>query len=240
MSSIDYSIVISIISALAGIIGVIAGSLLTYHLEIKKLKKENNLKLLRNIYYKIYTEIELCFLSQNNFSKDLYMGLEKGISIHEIKNHLENLLENNIELIDSELFNIYHIIKSDQYSEDNTSGLIDYKYLKLFAQLSLCMITIMKKSKMSDKKLFKRLSCLYYEYSVWFFLMERLMDWEQVQNILNKNMFFKRTFKTIMNSILIKKLYKNKHIKTDEFIQIFEDYCRKKITFPIFSKYFWK
>ena len=236
----SYMFISQIISPLSCIISVIVGSLLTYCLEFSKRKRENNEKLMKNIYFKIYTVIEHCYLSQNNFSKELYIGLAKCISVIELKNYIEKLMDDNFDIIDSRLFKVYHIIKTDQYFDDITGGLKNFKYLELFANLSLWMIKIMKKSKMADKEIIQRLDCLYYEYSVWFSLMERLMDWEQVQNILIKEMFFKRTFKSIKNSIFINKLYKNKNINTDEFVNLFEAYCCKKITFPIFNKHFWQ
>jgi hypothetical protein len=69
--------------------------------------------------------------------------------------------------------------------------------------------------------------------------MERILDWEKVETILIKSFLFKRSFKKINGSIFIKKLYKNQKLNEDEFIKIFEEYCFKKIKFPVLNKYFW-
>jgi hypothetical protein len=69
--------------------------------------------------------------------------------------------------------------------------------------------------------------------------MERILDWEKVETILIKSFLFKRSFKKINGSIFVNKLYKNKKLNEDEFIEIFEEYCLKEIKFPVLNKYFW-
>jgi len=177
-------IIATIIGSLGAIIGGMIGALLTYCLESSRRKREDSEKLLKYIYFKIYTEIEHCFLTKNNFNKDAYIGLIKGISVIEIKNHIENLLENNFDLIDSRLFYIYHIIKSNNYFDDYTGGIENYKYLELFANLSLWMKEAMKKSRMSDKKIIKKLDCLYYEYSI--FIVVRKFSSQYLINIFGR------------------------------------------------------
>jgi hypothetical protein len=101
------------------------------------------------------------------------------------------------------------------------------------------MINILKKTKMSNKYLLNIFENLRFEYLVWSSLMKRILDWEKVETILTESFLFKRSFKKIKSSIFVNKLYKNKKLNEDEFIKIFEEYCLKKIKFPVLNKYFW-
>jgi hypothetical protein len=69
--------------------------------------------------------------------------------------------------------------------------------------------------------------------------MKRIMDWSIVENVLNKDFYFKRSYKTIVNSIFIRSIINNQKIDTDEFIKLFVGYCRYDIVFPVLNKYFW-
>lgn len=187
-----------IISAVTGIIGVIIGSIITYCIETKRRKNDENNKILRKIYFQIYTELEYCYLSQNGILKG-HDGA-KNVSVADVKIQLKRLLEDNTEILDSGLFEIYHNIKSEQYFEyDITGSIADFKYLKLYAFLLKKMIGMQKKAKMTDKYFMKRLKYLYYQYLTWFNLMKYLMDWEQVEDILVQSFLFKRSFKSIAN-----------------------------------------
>jgi hypothetical protein len=231
-----------IINPAMGIIGVIVGAIITYHIESINHKNEENTKLLRNLYFKIYTELEHCCLTQNGFRNvNVYIDVTKSISIGEINSRMEKLLENNIDIIDANLFQLYHKIKSEQYRSDVTGGIAEYEYLIFYASLLKNMINILRKTKMSNKYLLDIFENLHFEYLVWYSLMERILDWEKVETILIKSFLFNRSFKKINNSIFVKRLYKNKKLNKneDEFIKIFEEYCFKKIKFPVLNKYFW-
>jgi hypothetical protein len=234
-----YNLILEIINPIIGIIGVIAGSILTSHLNSKKHKNEENKKILRNLYFKIYTELEHCCLTQNGFRNiDVYIGMKKSISIVDVNNHLKKLLEDNIDIIDSDFFQLYHKIKYEQYYNDVTGGIADYEYLDLYATLLKNMITTLKKTKMANKYLVNIFDNLRYEYLVWYSLMKRILDWEKVDAILIQSFLFERSFKKINNSFFINKLYNNKKLNEDEFIKKFEKYCFKKINFPCKCYYF--
>jgi hypothetical protein len=229
-----------ITNQLTGIIGVIAGSLLTFYLDAVKHKSEEDKKLLRNLYFKIYTELNHCYITQNGFRNvHVYVDVEKSISIRDVNSRLEKLLEYNIDNIDCDLFQLYHKIKSEQYRNDITDGLVDYEYLDLYASLLENMINTLKKTKMSNKYLVNIFKKLHYQYSIWYSLMKRILDWEKVETILINDFLFKRTFNKIKTSIFLNKLYNNKRLNEDEFIKLFEEYCFRKIKFPILNKYFW-
>jgi hypothetical protein len=192
--------ILEIINSVIGIIGVIVGAIITYHIESINHKNEENKKLLRNLYFKIYTELEHCCLTQNGFRNvNVYIDVIKSISIDEINSHIEKLLEDNIDILDVNLFQLYHKIKSEKYRSDVTGGIAKYEYLIFYASLLKSMINILKKTKMSNKYLLNRLGDLRFEYLVWHSLMERILDWEKVETILIKSFLFKRSFKEIKN-----------------------------------------
>jgi hypothetical protein len=124
------SCILEIINPVTGIIGVIVGAIITSHIESTLHKNEENKKILRNLYFKIYTELKHCCLTQNGFrSTGIYIGVKKSISIGDINSRMEKLLENNIDIIDTNLFQLYHKIKSEQYRNDVTGGIAEYEYL---------------------------------------------------------------------------------------------------------------
>lgn len=219
---------------------MIVGLIITSLIESIKHKNEENKKLLRNLYFKIYTELEHCYLTQNGFRNvGVYIGLKETISIASINSRIEKLLEDNIDIIDSNLFQLYHKIRSEQYYNDVTGGIAEYEYLFFYASLLKDMINILEKTKMSNRYLLNIFKNLYFEYLVWYSLMKRILDWEKVETILVKSFLFKRSFKSMQNSIFLKKLYNNKKLNEDEFIELFEKYCFNRIKFPVLNKYFW-
>jgi len=222
---------------LIALFGVLVGTISTYCTDKFRNRREEKKILLKNIYFKMYTEIKYCFLTQNAFRKK--HDIKKIITILELNEHLEKLLEENIGIIDNKLFNLYHKIKSEQYFEDFSGGIEDYRYLAFYAYFLKNMISLDRSVNILDKIFRKDIEKLFLKYIVWFGLMNRIKDWEKVENILNKDFHFKRSYKTIANSIFLKNVSYNSTISTDEFIKIFEDYCRYNIIFPILNKYFW-
>ena len=220
------------------IFGIFIGSLLTYFTETFRKNKEDKKIILKNIYLKIYTEIKYFFLTQNAFRKG--HDVKNIISLKELNEIMENLLKENIGIIDNRLFNFYHKLKSEKYFEDFSGGANDYKYLAFYGELLNNMLKLDKSTKMLNKYFKNDVKTLYYKYVVWFGLMNRLKDWEKVEDILNKDFHFKKTYKTIANSIFIKNISSNNLINTEEYSRIFIDYCRNEIIFPIFHKYFWE
>jgi hypothetical protein len=164
----------------------------------------------------------------------------KPVTIFDVRNHLELILEDNLGIIDNKLFILYHDIKSEQYFEDFTGGDDNYKYLAYYASLLDCMLKIDKSVKLLSRDFKKDVKYLYYQYRVWFFLMYNIRDWEKVENILRLSFHFKRSYKTISRSILLRNVSYNKRIGVDEFIKLFNDYAKYEIAFPILHKYFWQ
>jgi hypothetical protein len=230
----------TIIGIIGATTGAIVGSITIAHIETTRQKNEENKKLLRNLYFKIYTELEHCYLTQNGFRNvNVYIGVTKSVSIVEINSHIEKLFENNIDILDANLFQLYHKIKSEQYRSDVTGGIAEYEYLKLYASILKDMTIVLRKTKMSNKYLLKIFKNLHFEYLVWHSLMERILDWKKVETILIGSHYFKRSFKKINSSIFVNKLFKNKKLTEDEFIKLFKEYCLKEIKFPVLNKYFW-
>jgi hypothetical protein len=226
-----------ILTGSVGLIGVLLGSLLTYKISSMQIKHEENRKILRNIYFRIFTELRYCFLTENAFRKE--HDVAKKVSIIDLKQHLEEILENNIDIIDNQLFRLYHTLKSEQYFDDLSGGAGNYKYLALFSILIKNMYQIQKKEKLIDKYFKRDLRTLYYQYAIWFILMDKIQDWKKVEDILNKRFHFKRSFKAIYYGIFLKKLKYNREISIDEFIDLFVKYCRYEIIFP-FNKIYWQ
>jgi hypothetical protein len=222
---------------LFAIVCLLIGAILTYFTENLRKNKEEKKILLKKIYFKIYTEIKYCFLTQNAFRKE--HKVNKIVTISELNEHLERLLEENIGIIDKKLFNIYHKIKSQQYFIDNLGGIKNYEYLAFYGSLLKNMLDLDRSVNILNKYFKKDIEMLFYEYVVWFGLMKRIKDWKKVENILNKDFHFKRSYKTIAHSIFLKNVINNFKIDTNEFISIFEDYCKFEIAFPVLNKYFW-
>jgi len=225
-------------NVISAILGVIVGAILTYFTDKFRNKKEEKKELLKKIYFKIYTDIKCCFLTQNAFRKN--HKVEKIITISELNKHMETLLEENIGIIDNKLLIFYHKIKSEQYFKDSSNGIENYKYLAFYGSFLKNMLSLDRSVKILNNNFRKDIENLYNEYVVWFGLMNRIKDWEKVENILNKDFHFKRSYKTIANSIFIKKIKNNINISTDEYIKLFEEYCRYEIIFPILNRFFWK
>jgi len=219
---------------LIAIFSIVISSILSYITEICRNKKEEKRKLLKNIYFKIYTDIKYCFYTQNTFGKEHKVA--KPITIFDVKNNLEVILEENIGIIDNRLFNLYNRIKSEQFFIDSSSGTNNYKYLSYFGSLLKYMLDINKTIKLFDKYYKKEVEDLYYKYVIWFILMKRIKDWEKVENILNKDFHFKRSYKEITKSRFLNNIHYNKKINTDEYIKIFIEYVRFEIPFPIFYR----
>ena len=222
------------------IIGIIFGSIWTYRIDLAKKRDKENDELLKNIYFKIYLELNN-YISNQYAYRGGWSG-KKPISFMKIKKHLEDLMEKNMDIIDTRLFSLYLKIKSEQYFDDNLYGDDENrKYLNFYASLISYMIKTLKKSKMSNKKPFiKKVEELFYEYKVRFLLSNKMLDFDNVENILIMSFNFKRTYKTIAKSSFIENLCNNDKIDNDEFNEIFNKYCNKEIVFPIFNKYFWK
>jgi hypothetical protein len=226
-----------IIIGILGLAGIIIVPLITYHLEQKRHKGDINNKILKNIYFRIYMELDNYISVQ--YSHIGGIPVNKIITIDEIKNNIEELLKENIEILDSYLLLLYHKIKSGKYFVDITGDIKDYEYLKSFELLIKDMIKIQKETKIFNKYFTKKLKALSDEYVLRYILMKRIMDWKIIEDKLIKKMFFKRSLNKIVNSIFIKKICNNKNINTDLFIELFEKYCTKDIKFPIFHKYYW-
>ena len=222
---------------LIAIVGVIIGAVSTYFIETSRIKKEENKTLLKNIYFRIFTELKYCFLTQNAFRKA--HDVAKSVTVWDVKDYLEKLLEENIGIIDYKLFNLYHKIKSEQFFDDLSGGADNYKYLAYYCSLLRYMLKLDKSTRILDKNFKKDVKELSCKYAVWFFLMNRIKDWEKVEDILNKSFHFKRSYETITKSILLNNVYHNPKIDTNEFTRIFVDYCQYEIAFPFLHKYFW-
>ena len=180
----------------------------------------------------------MCYLTQITYSTATGF-FNEVIHITEVRNHLLRLFEEN-DITENYLLELYCDIKPDQYYNSNVfDDSEEYKYLNIYSILLKNMMNLMIKRKMS-KEFIKRIKHLFYNYSVWSILMRRIQDWDKTENVLTKEMFFKRSFEKITKSYFIKNICRNKYLSVDMFIKLFEEYSEKKIIFPIFHKYFWK
>jgi hypothetical protein len=204
-----------------GIFGVLIGTILTYFVDKLRINYEENKNILRRVYYNIYTNLKYCFLTDDAFKSGHKSPDE--ISIIDMEKQIEELLESNIDIIDNSLFTLYHKLKMEQYYNDPSAGVSNYRYLNIFAELLKNMRGTQKKLKMIDKYFDKDIKELYYSYKLWFALMSRFQDWILVENILNKD--FRMKYTRIYNSLFFKRWNINKKQNIKESIEAFEKYC---------------
>ena len=93
------SILIVLIGSGSTILGVIIGAVLTYIFSNKAETKEKKRKLLRNVHFTCFTEIVRCYTSENAFRKE--HDINKGINLIDLEKFIKNILQENIEYIDS-------------------------------------------------------------------------------------------------------------------------------------------
>jgi hypothetical protein len=217
-----------LVIAFMGLFGVLIGTVLTSFSERLRAKYEENKNILRRIYYNIYTDLKYCFLTDDAFTSGHKSADE--VSIIDMGKQIEESLESNIDIIDNNLFTLYHQLKMTQYYNDSSTGVSNYRYLNIFAELLKNMRRTQKKSKMIDKHFDNDIKELYYSYRVWFALMSKLRDWVIVENLLNGE--FKMTYTKLYNSLFFRMWDKSKIQDNDRLIKLFKDYCAKKITFP--------
>jgi hypothetical protein len=212
-----------IIIGLMGLFGVLIGTSLTYLIDKLRIKYEENKNILRRIYYNIYTDLKYCFLTVDAFKSGHKSPDE--ISIIDMEKQIEELLESNIDIIDNNLFTLYHKLKMEQYYNDPSVSVSNYRYLNIFAELLKNMRKIQRKLKMIDKYFDRDIRELYYSYKVWYALMSKYHDWVIVEKILNKE--FKMKYTRIYNSLFFRIWSGNKKQSMNESIASFERYCIK-------------
>jgi hypothetical protein len=109
-----------------GIFGVLIGTILTYFVDKLRIKYEENKNILRRVYYNIYTNLKYCFLTDDAFKSG--HKLPDEISIIDMEKQIEELLESNIDIIDNNLFTLYHKLKMEQYYNDPSASSSNYRY----------------------------------------------------------------------------------------------------------------
>jgi hypothetical protein len=135
-SGTNLQIIIAILTGMIGIIGVIVGSIFTNISDRVKMNYFDNKSISRKIYYKIFIDLKYCFQTETAFRKE--HDVAKRISIGDLKNNIESLLENNIDILNKELFSFYYLLKSTQYFEDFRGGELDnIDDLELFSKILL-------------------------------------------------------------------------------------------------------
>jgi hypothetical protein len=226
-NSIEYNSkdnMIQIIIAEIGLFGVILGVVLsTIFTKIININYEN-IKIGKRIYYRIFTELKYCFLTETAFRKG--HDTAKIISISELKTEVEDVLKNNTEYLDKDLFSIYHSLISDNYFENFAGDTFkNIEYLKIFSELLNCIYTVFKKYKMVDKILLNELNELVYSYKIWHLLLEKFRNESNVEHILMLKWQFKNTFYDIYRNKKVQKLIKDADIDDEDFLDQFGTLC---------------
>jgi len=220
-------------SGIFGLIGVLLGTIFTYIFTRYNDYLLENKKKGRRIYYKLFTELKYCFQNINTINN--HSEVEK-ISIKELKNKIETILDEDIDVLDKKLFGIYHCLKSNKYSEKFGGEYFnDINYLDIFSELLSCMYSTFKCFKLVDKILLKEVEEQFYRYKIWHLLMENFQSWSIVERIFTLNPFvnFKLSNKEIYKNKLLNKLIKNINnidVEDEEIMDIFSKYCFGKIS----------
>jgi len=219
----NYNILITSIPIITGFLGIFLGAFLTHIFQWLEDNRIENRKTFKKIYYKIFPELKYFFLNNNVLEKTIY-SKQKVI---DLKNKIENILDNNIDYLDKQLFSIYYYdLKSDEYQKNlGFEEFISINYLDIFSKILSCMRSILRKPSMIDKLLLNDVDELYYCYKIWFMLMEKIQNWDHVDYILQGRYLYKISFKEIYNNKQIKKLFKNENIEDESFNDIFNKYC---------------
>jgi hypothetical protein len=215
------------LTGIIGIIGVIVGSILTNISDKIKLNHFENKNINRKIYYKLFADLKYCFHTETAFRKE--HDVAKKVSISDLKNNIEILLENNMDILNNELFSIYYCLKSTQYFDDfRGEEFSNIDNLDIFSNLLLHMHLALRKTKMVNKDFLNDIEDTYYCYKIWHLLMVRFQNWDTVYQILQMKWEFKKTFKEIYKNKNVIKLLGFKNITDERTSEIFMEYCKNK------------
>jgi hypothetical protein len=219
----NFNILITSIPTITGFLGIFLGAFLAYVFQWLEDNRIENIKTFKKIYYKIFPELKYFFVNNNVLEKTIYSKQR----VDDLKNKIENILDNNIDFLDKKLFSIYYYdLKSDEYHKIlGFEVFISINYLNIFSKILSCMRSMLKKPSMIDKILLNEVEELYYCYKIWFMLMERIQNWDNVDYILQRRCLYKKSFKEIYKNKQIKKLFNNKDIEDEQFNDIFNKYC---------------
>jgi len=215
--------ILSTIPIITSFLGIFFGAFLVHLFQWLEDNRIENRKTFKKIYYKIYPELKYFFLNNNMLEKTIYSKQR----VIELKNKIESILDNNIDFLDKKLFSIYYFdLKSDEYQKSlGFEEFISINYLDIFSKILSCMQSILKKPSMLDKILLIDVDELYYCYKIWFMLMEKFQNWDQVDYILQGRNLYKISFKGIYNNKYIRKLFKNQNMEDELFNNIFNKFC---------------
>jgi hypothetical protein len=213
----------NLVSALSGLAGVVLGVGLTHFSNWIEDNRSENKKMSKKIYYRILPKLKYFFLNDDVSAKPTFSESE----VKELKKKIENILEENIDFLDRELYSVYcNDLKSDKYYENlGYSLFIGINHLETFAKILSCMYSTIRKQSIINNKILKDVDELKYCYKTWFLLMEKFQNWFFVDNILQGKSLYKRTFKEIYEKRLIHKLLHCETIEDNEFYDVFSKYC---------------
>jgi len=220
-----------IITGCAGLLGVFIGAILTSRRDSKRKIKDEENRRIKKIYFPIYTEIYHYFATENNFRK--HHDVIHKISINEIKQKLQIILEDNYDILDNFLFRILDKIKSEKYYDDLSGGERNRNYLAVFCSFMKEFLRLQKKHKILDKNFNKEVSNIYYAYFLWFILYRKIRDWDRVGEILWLKDLMKLSYRRMCKGLFIQIWFYNYKLHGEYAAELFEKYSRMEVAFPV-------
>ena len=217
----------TIIGALIGVIGIIIGVLLTYSMSKIMVSTKKKSEYLQKVHLKILSMAEIWFMAETQFrgSHDLKSDYEGSQFISFFK----STLEENIEIIEGDLYQVYIDLKYMDFVEDFSGFMMNLNAIEKLNVVVDEFIKENKKLKICKNEIMDRYKKLRNSVNLWIWFSKNIHEVTTINTIMAMkwnfkipideifaDSYFDTVIKPLTDENKILELFKNRYYKEEK------------------------